>query len=86
MSISYPSFFIVILLFFNFFSDFIYYDYSYLANELYKQPVIIYEYPKELKPFYARLRDDGRTVTAFDIIVPKVMPGASEDKILVLQL
>ncbi|OAY79998.1 Asparagine--tRNA ligase, cytoplasmic 2 [Ananas comosus] len=50
---------------------------SYLANELYKQPVIIYEYPKELKPFYARLRDDGRTVTAFDIIVPKAGVVAS---------
>lgn len=45
---------------------------SYLAEELYKKPVIIYNYPKELKPFYARANDDGKTVTTFDVIVPKV--------------
>ncbi|KAJ8431426.1 hypothetical protein Cgig2_004458 [Carnegiea gigantea] len=45
---------------------------SYLANEIYKKPVIIYDYPKEVKPFYVRQNDDGKTVAAFDIIVPKV--------------
>uniref|UniRef100_A0A5B7BRA9 asparagine--tRNA ligase n=1 Tax=Davidia involucrata TaxID=16924 RepID=A0A5B7BRA9_DAVIN len=44
---------------------------SYLADEIYKRPVIIYNYPKELKPFYVRLNDDGKTVAAFDVIVPK---------------
>ncbi|KAI7984254.1 Asparagine--tRNA ligase, cytoplasmic 2 [Camellia lanceoleosa] len=45
---------------------------SYLADEIYKMPVIIDSYPKELKPFYVRLNDDGETVAAFDMIVPKV--------------
>ncbi|KNA16948.1 hypothetical protein SOVF_084250 [Spinacia oleracea] len=45
---------------------------SYLADEIYKKPVIIYDYPKEVKPFYVRQNDDGKTVAAFDVIVPKV--------------
>ncbi|KAJ8499416.1 hypothetical protein OPV22_009968 [Ensete ventricosum] len=45
---------------------------SYLADEFYKRPVIVYEYPKEVKPFYVRVSDDGTTVSAFDVIVPKV--------------
>ncbi|XP_059626258.1 asparagine--tRNA ligase, cytoplasmic 2-like [Cornus florida] len=44
---------------------------SYLAEEIYQSPVIIYNYPKELKPFYVRLNDDGKTVAAFDVIAPK---------------
>ncbi|XP_057534670.1 asparagine--tRNA ligase, cytoplasmic 2 isoform X1 [Amaranthus tricolor] len=44
----------------------------YMADEIYKKPVIIYDYPKEVKPFYVRQNDDGKTVAAFDIIVPKV--------------
>lgn len=44
----------------------------YLADEIYKRPVIIYNYPKDLKPFYVRLNDDGKTVAAFDVVVPKV--------------
>ena len=43
-----------------------------MADEIYKKPVIIYDYPKEVKPFYVRQNDDGKTVAAFDIIVPKV--------------
>lgn len=45
---------------------------SYLADEIYKKPVIIYNYPKALKPFYVRLNDDGNTVAAFDMALPKV--------------
>lgn len=45
---------------------------SYLVDEIYKRPVIVYNYPKELKPFYVRLNDDGKTVAAFDLVVPKV--------------
>ncbi|GAB4841489.1 hypothetical protein Ancab_022205 [Ancistrocladus abbreviatus] len=45
---------------------------SYLADEIYKVPVIVYNYPKEVKPFYVRLNDDGRTVAAFNVIIPKV--------------
>ncbi|XP_027337050.1 asparagine--tRNA ligase, cytoplasmic 2-like [Abrus precatorius] len=44
---------------------------SYLADSIYKKPIMIYNYPKEAKPFYVRQNDDG-TVDAFDLIVPKV--------------
>ncbi|GFZ20076.1 hypothetical protein Acr_28g0007810 [Actinidia rufa] len=46
-------------------------DCSYPVDEIYKMPVIIHNYPKELKPFYFLLNDDGKTVAALDIIVPK---------------
>ncbi|GAB2282413.1 hypothetical protein Dimus_016958 [Dionaea muscipula] len=45
---------------------------SYLAESIYKRPVIVYDYPKETKPPFVRLNDDGKTVAAFDVIVPKV--------------
>ncbi|KAL6209025.1 hypothetical protein ACLB2K_019968 [Fragaria x ananassa] len=47
-------------------------DLSHLSDEIYKKPVIVYNYPKEIKPFYVRLNDDGKTVAAFDMIVPKI--------------
>ncbi|KAM0051024.1 putative asparagine--tRNA ligase [Helianthus debilis subsp. tardiflorus] len=40
---------------------------SYLVDEFYKKPIIIYDHPKELKPFNVRLNDDGKTVAAFDV-------------------
>lgn len=43
-----------------------------MADEIYKRPVIVYNYPKAVKPFYVRLNDDGNTVAAFDMVVPKV--------------
>ncbi|CAH8257480.1 unnamed protein product [Arabidopsis lyrata] len=43
-----------------------------LTEVLYKKPVIVYNYPKEIKAFYMRLNDDGETVAAFDVLVPKV--------------
>lgn len=45
---------------------------SYLVDEIYKKPVIIYNHPKGLKPFYVRLNDDGMTVTTFNVVLPKV--------------
>ncbi|KAJ8748224.1 hypothetical protein K2173_000632 [Erythroxylum novogranatense] len=45
---------------------------SYLADEFYKSPIVVYNYPKEVKPFHVRLNDDGVTVAAFDLVVPKV--------------
>ncbi|MQL68850.1 hypothetical protein Taro_001119 [Colocasia esculenta] len=45
---------------------------NYLVDEIYKCPIIVYDYPKELRPFYVHLKDDGKTVSAFDVIVPKV--------------
>ncbi|KAL6339400.1 hypothetical protein AAG906_032931 [Vitis piasezkii] len=44
---------------------------TYLVGEIYKRPVIIYNHPKKIKPFYMRVNDDGRTVAAFDVVVPK---------------
>jgi asparaginyl-tRNA synthetase len=34
--------------------------------------VILYDYPRSIKPFYMRVNDDGRTVRAMDVLVPKV--------------
>jgi asparaginyl-tRNA synthetase len=43
-----------------------------LTEEYFKQPTTVYNYPKEIKPFYMRLNDDGRTVTAMDLLVPGI--------------
>lgn len=48
---------------------------SYLADEIYKKAVIVYNHPKQLKPFNVRCNDDGKTCAAFDVIVPKVKLG-----------
>ncbi len=44
----------------------------YLAEVVYKCPTIVYNYPKEIKSFYMRLNDDGKTVAAMDVLVPGV--------------
>lgn len=44
----------------------------YLAEEHFKKPVIIKDYPKGIKAFYMRINDDDKTVAAMDVIVPKV--------------
>ena len=44
----------------------------YLTEEHFKSPVIVYNYPKAIKPFYMRLNDDGKTVTAMDVLVPGI--------------
>ncbi|WP_133129345.1 asparagine--tRNA ligase [Legionella yabuuchiae] len=44
----------------------------YLAEELCKKPVIITNYPKEIKSFYMRLNDDERTVAAMDVLAPGI--------------
>lgn len=44
----------------------------YLTEEIYKKPVIVYNYPKDIKAFYMRLNDDEKTVAAMDVLVPKV--------------
>lgn len=43
-----------------------------LTEEHFKKPVTVFNYPKEIKPFYMRLNDDGRTVTAMDVLVPGI--------------
>ena len=44
----------------------------YLTEKKFKKPVIVYDYPKDIKAFYMRLNDDGKTVRAMDVLVPKV--------------
>jgi asparaginyl-tRNA synthetase len=44
----------------------------YLTEIHYKKPVIVYDYPKKLKPFYMRLNDDNTTVAAMDVLVPSI--------------
>jgi asparaginyl-tRNA synthetase len=44
----------------------------YLCEDYFKKPVIVYDYPKEIKSFYMRLNDDNKTVAAMDLLVPKI--------------
>lgn len=44
----------------------------YLCEEVVKGPLTVYNYPKSIKPFYMRSNDDGKTVTAMDVLVPGV--------------
>jgi asparaginyl-tRNA synthetase len=44
----------------------------YLTEEHFKSPVILYDYPRTIKPFYMRVNDDGKTVRAMDVLVPGV--------------
>lgn len=44
----------------------------YLTEEHFKSPVTLYDYPREIKPFYMRLNDDGKTVAAMDVLVPGI--------------
>jgi asparaginyl-tRNA synthetase len=44
----------------------------FLCEEHFKKPVIVYDYPREIKAFYMRLNDDQRTVAAMDLLVPRV--------------
>jgi asparaginyl-tRNA synthetase len=44
----------------------------YLTEQHFKKPVILFDYPRSIKPFYMRVNDDGRTVRAMDILVPRV--------------
>ena len=44
----------------------------YLTEQVYKRPVFVTDYPKEIKAFYMRLNDDGKTVAAADCLVPGI--------------
>lgn len=44
----------------------------YLTEQIFKKPLFVIDYPKELKAFYMRLNDDGKTVAAMDLLVPGV--------------
>ena len=44
----------------------------YLTEKIFKKPVFVVDYPKEIKSFYMRLNNDGKTVAAMDLLVPGV--------------
>ena len=44
----------------------------YLTEQHFKKPVIVYDYPRTIKPFYMRVNDDQQTVAAMDVLVPNI--------------
>jgi asparaginyl-tRNA synthetase len=44
----------------------------FLSEEIFKKPVIVTDYPKDIKPFYMRVNEDDKTVRAMDVLVPRV--------------
>ena len=52
----------------------------YLTEEVAKRPVIVTDYPKEIKAFYMKMNDDGKTVRAMDVLAPRLgeIIGGSE--------
>lgn len=44
----------------------------YLTEAAFQKPVIVTDYPKDVKAFYMRLNDDGKTVAAMDVLVPSI--------------
>ena len=61
----------------------------YLTEEVFKRPVFVTDYPKDIKAFYMRLNDDGKTVAASDCLVPgigEIIGGSQrEERIDVLE-
>ncbi len=61
----------------------------YLTEEVFKRPVFVTDYPKEIKAFYMKLSEDGRTVAAMDCLVPgigEIIGGSQrEDKLELLE-
>ncbi|MEZ4742352.1 MAG: asparagine--tRNA ligase [Bdellovibrionota bacterium] len=44
----------------------------FLSEETFKKPVFVYDFPKDIKAFYMRCNDDGKTVAGMDLLVPKI--------------
>ncbi len=61
----------------------------YLTEQVFKRPVFVTDYPKEIKAFYMKLNEDGKTVAAMDCLVPaigEIIGGSQrEDKLEVLE-
>lgn len=45
---------------------------KYLVDVIFGKPTIVYNYPKDIKAFYMRMNDDGKTVAAMDVLVPGI--------------
>jgi asparaginyl-tRNA synthetase len=55
----------------------------FLTEQHFQSPVTVFNYPREIKPFYMRLNDDRQTVTAMDVLVPgigEVIGGAQREE------
>nr|WP_281413968.1 asparagine--tRNA ligase [Clostridium polyendosporum] len=61
----------------------------YLTEEIFKKPVFVINYPKDIKAFYMRLNEDGKTVSAMDCLVPgvgEIIGGSQrEERLAVLE-
>ena len=61
----------------------------FLTETHFRKPVILYDYPQSIKPFYMRVNDDGETVAAMDVLVPSIgeIIGGSqrEERLAVLE-
>ena len=61
---------------------------KYLTDKVFNGPVIVYNYPKEIKAFYMKLNDDSKTVQAMDVLIPRIGEviggSAREDRLDVL--
>jgi asparaginyl-tRNA synthetase len=55
----------------------------FLTEDHFKSPVTVFNYPRQIKPFYMRLNDDGTTVAAMDVLVPgigEIIGGAQREE------
>ncbi|MCI9051306.1 MAG: asparagine--tRNA ligase [Lachnospiraceae bacterium] len=55
---------------------------KYLTEEIFKRPVFVTDYPKDIKAFYMKLNEDGKTVAAMDCLVPgigEIMGGSQRE-------
>jgi asparaginyl-tRNA synthetase len=55
----------------------------FLTEQHFKKPIVVMNYPEEIKPFYMRMNDDGKTVAAMDVLVPgigEIMGGSQREE------
>jgi asparaginyl-tRNA synthetase len=45
---------------------------KYLTDKVFEGPIIVYNYPKDIKAFYMKMNDDMKTVQAMDVLVPRI--------------
>lgn len=61
---------------------------KYLTDQVFKGPIILYNYPKDIKAFYMKMNEDGKTVQAMDVLVPRIGEviggSAREDRLDIL--
>lgn len=61
---------------------------KYLTDQVFQGPIILYNYPKDIKAFYMKMNEDGKTVQAMDVLVPRIGEviggSAREDRLDVL--